>query len=58
MKYQIENDYLKVEVTELGATLVKLIEKKTNTDLILGFDDDEGYINGNGFIGASVGRKV
>lgn len=58
MKYQIENDYLKVEVTELGATLVRLIEKKTGTDLILGFDDDEGYLNGNGFIGASVGRNA
>ncbi|MDO4940075.1 MAG: aldose epimerase family protein [Erysipelotrichaceae bacterium] len=58
MKQQIENAYLKIEVSELGATLVKLIEKETDTDLVLGFDDDRGYLDNNGAnIGASIGRN-
>ena len=58
MKYTIENEYLKAEISELGATLTKLIDKKTGTDIVLGFDSDEDYIRYAGTnIGATIGRN-
>ena len=59
MIYVIENDYLKAYVSDLGATLTKLIDKKTNIDLVLGFDSDEDYQKYCGTnIGASIGRNA
>ena len=58
MRYTIENEYLKAEIAELGATLTKLIDKKTGTDVVLGFDTDEDYIRYAGTnIGATIGRN-
>lgn len=58
MRYTIENDKIKVEVSELGATLTRFIKKSNNQDFVLGFDDDKGYIDNNGTnIGASIGRN-
>ena len=55
--YTIENEYLKVKVSSLGATLVSLIDKKLNRDIVLGFKDAEGYVNQHGsYLGATVGR--
>ncbi|MBO4358452.1 MAG: galactose mutarotase, partial [Erysipelotrichaceae bacterium] len=59
MRYTIENEYLKAEVSELGATLTRFIDKKTGKDIVLGFDTDEEYIANNGSnIGASIGRNA
>lgn len=59
MIYIIENDYLKAYVSDLGATLTKLIDKKSNKDLVLGFDTEEDYLKYSGTnIGASVGRNA
>lgn len=58
MIYQIENEYLSASISEFGATLTKLIDKKTGVDLVLGFDNEEDLIrNKDCFIGASVGRN-
>ena len=59
MIYTIENDYLKVDVCELGATLMRLIDKKSGTDLVLGYETEDDYLKYNGAnIGASVGRNA
>lgn len=59
MFYTLENNYLKAEVTSLGATLTKLIEKSTNTDIVLGFDTEEEYITNRGvFLGTTVARNA
>ena len=59
MIHKIENEYLEAYVGELGATLIKLIDKKTNKDIVLGFDSEEEYQKNNGAnIGASVGRNA
>lgn len=59
MKYVIENDFLKAEVSTLGATLVSLIDKESGMDLVLGFDSDEDYLNYAGAnIGATIGRNA
>lgn len=58
MIYVIENDYLKAYISEMGATLTKLIDKKTNTDIVLGFKTDDDYIKSATYVGASVGRNA
>ncbi len=59
MKHIIENEYLKAEISELGATLTKFIDKKSGTDIVLGFESDEDYLKYSGCnIGASIGRNA
>lgn len=58
MIYVLENDYLKAYISDLGATLVKLIDKKTSTDIVLGYDTDQEYIDNALYLGASVGRNA
>lgn len=58
MIYVLENDYLKAYVSDLGATLVKLIEKKTGRDIVLGYESDQEYIDNVLYLGASVGRNA
>lgn len=58
MIYILENDYLKAYISDLGATLTKFIDKKTNKDLVLGFETEEDYLKYSGTnIGASIGRN-
>lgn len=58
MKHILENNVLKIEISELGATLVRFIDKKTNQDIVLGFETDEDYLKNTGpFFGATVGRN-
>ena len=55
--YTLENENIRMSVTDYGAALVRFIEKKTGRDIVLGFDDAEGYIGQDGScIGASIGR--
>ena len=58
MRHIIENEFLKVEIADLGATLTKLIDKKSGVDIVLGYDSDEEYKTKGGNIGASVGRNA
>lgn len=59
MRYIIENDLLKAEISDLGATLTRFIDKRTGIDLVLGFDSDEEYIaHSDTNIGASIGRNA
>lgn len=58
MFYTIENDYFEVTVSDLGATLVKFIDKKSNKDIVLGFDDEQSYLDHKFYLGASVGRNA
>jgi len=58
--YTIKNaNGLEIKVSELGATLVslKVPDREGNIeDIILGFDNLEGYINDNSFQGVIAGR--
>lgn len=59
MIYTIENDYLIVKVSSIGATLVSFIDKKTNTDIVLGYDSQQEYFKNSGpHLGATVGRNA
>ena len=58
MRYTIENDVLKAEISDLGATLTRLIDKQSGIDVVLGFNEDEDYIRNSGNnIGATIGRN-
>ncbi|MBQ6334782.1 MAG: galactose mutarotase [Erysipelotrichaceae bacterium] len=58
MRHIIENEYLKAEISELGATLTRFIDKKTGIDIVLGFDTEEDILKYAGAnIGATVGRN-
>lgn len=59
--YEISNAGITVQVTDCGATLVRLLvpdSKGTLADVILGYDSAEQYIAGNEFFGAIVGRNA
>ena len=57
-RHVIENDYLKAEVTEIGATLVRFIDKKSGQDIVLGYNDDDSYLRNGYNLGASIGRNA
>jgi len=56
--YTLENESIKIEVSDYGATLVSFIDKKRNKDIVIGFEDVQGYINQDCYIGASIGRTA
>ena len=59
--YTISCGQLTAAVTDYGAALVKLFvpDKDGNTaDVVLGFDDANGYHPGGAFLGATVGRNA
>lgn len=59
MKHIIENDQIRAEISELGATLVRFIEKGSGKDIVLGFDSDEEYLKNSGpNLGATIGRNA
>ena len=59
--YTISCGGLTAAVTDYGATLVKLLVPDQNgnlADVVLGYDDCEGYRTGTSFLGAIVGRNA
>ncbi|MDO4501225.1 MAG: aldose epimerase family protein [Erysipelotrichaceae bacterium] len=57
MIYTLENDVLKIDISSIGCTIVKYIDKKTNTDIVLGFETEKEYLEkGACHFGACVGR--
>lgn len=59
--YTISCGGLTACVTDLGATLVSLFvpdAKGNSEDVVLGFDDAQGYLEGGCFLGATVGRNA
>ena len=58
MNYFIENEFIKAEISLLGAILVRFISKKSDVDIVLGFDSEEDYLkHSSTYIGAVVGRN-
>ena len=59
--YTIQNGPLVAVLTDLGATLVKLFvpDRDGNlSDVVLGFDEPQNYVESGTFFGATVGRNV
>ena len=59
--YTISCGCLTAAVTDYGAALVKLLVPDQNgsvADVVLGYDDCNGYRTGDAFLGATVGRNA
>lgn len=59
--YSISCGNITAKITDYGAHLVSLFvpdRKGKRADVVLGFDDCNGYRNGEGFLGAVVGRSA
>ena len=59
--YTISCGSLTACVTDLGATLVRLYvpdSQGNRDDIVLGYDDPQGYLNGDAYLGATVGRNA
>lgn len=54
--YTIENEKFKLSVTDYGATLVSLIVKEYNIDVVQGFTQVLGYENQVKYMGQTIGR--
>lgn len=58
--FTIENkNGMKVSISDLGATVQSIMVKNKNggfTDVVLGYDTPDEYLNNDGFMGAFVGR--
>ena len=59
--YTISNDKLTAEISDYGATLVRLyVPDATGNidDVVLGYEDVNGYANSTTYFGATVGRNA
>ena len=54
--YTISGGRIRAAITDLGATLVSLWVD--GVDVVLGYDNAEGYLSNDGFLGAVVGRNA
>ena len=54
--YTIENDVLKVQISNYGATIVAVYDKVLQRHLALGYDSVQDYETKHGQLGATVGR--
>lgn len=54
--YTMSCGRIQAQVTDFGATLVSLLVD--GTDVVLGYDDVNGYAENDGFLGAVVGRNA
>lgn len=58
-KYQIANEYLKIEALNYGGIITKIITKDINNqdiDVVLGYDNVEEYYTNDGYFGSLIGR--
>lgn len=59
--YTITCGKLEAQITDLGATLVRLFvpdRAGERADVVLGYDDANGYLNSTAYFGATVGRNA
>ena len=56
--YTIENENVRVSVTDYGAVMVSIVNKKTGQDILLGYDTVEEYITNSGHLGGFIGRTA
>lgn len=54
--YTLENKNISFSVTNYGATLVSLVDKKSGIDVVLGLSSVSDYQNQSYFLGATIGR--
>lgn len=58
--YTIDNGHMQVKLTDLGATIVAIQVQDKNenmVDVVLGYEDAQGYYDNTCFFGAVIGRS-
>ena len=58
--YTISCGRMEARITDLGATLVRLYvpdERGIREDVVLGFDDPQGYLTSTAYLGGTIGRN-
>ncbi len=59
--YWIENNGIRAQITDLGATLVRLLvpsKQGIQTDVVLGCDNVNDYVQHDSHLGATIGRNA
>lgn len=59
--YTIENEFLSADITDFGATLVRLWVPDKNgniADVVLGYEEAMGYVDNDCYFGSTVGRNA
>mgnify|MGYP004444791983 CR=1 FL=1 len=57
--FSISNEHIRLEAISLGAAITKLFVKNRDgqwTDVVLGYETPEEYLDHNGCLGATIGR--
>ncbi|KAF1682308.1 aldose epimerase family protein [Veillonella sp. R32] len=54
--YELETEVLTVRILNRGATIVDFIVKPLKRNIVLGYDNLQGYEQGDAYLGATVGR--
>ena len=54
--YTIRNNNIELSVTDFGATLVSVVYRPLERDIVQGFTEVKGYQNEVRYMGGSVGR--
>lgn len=56
-EFELENEFLKIKVTNFGASMMSFVEKQSGIDIILGFEFTKDYfLYKQYYIGAIIGR--
>lgn len=55
-QFVLENDNVKIVLTDFGARIVSCFLKRSNADIVQGFDNPLSYENDVRYMGATVGR--
>ncbi|XP_053315438.1 galactose mutarotase [Spea bombifrons] len=58
-RFHLESEHLKADIISYGCIITRLETKDKHgnfTDIVLGFDDLEGYVNKHPYFGAVIGR--
>lgn len=57
-KYQIENPFIKLTLTDFGARVVELVIKPLNRNVVLGYKDLFDYLDDPNYFGATIGPNA
>lgn len=52
----LENDFLKIVITNYGGIIQSLVVKKYGVDIVMGYDSLNEYIKDENYFGATIGR--
>ena len=55
-RYTLENEKIKIVLTDFGARIISCVLKENNQDIMQGFDHPQGYVDDVRYMGAAIGR--